>query len=377
MKTTGRLFFTFTFLVSDKAIKFIRRTVRMKFGELTGRAGRETGHRAIDGVIDLDLSASPQNYELWLHYQNNWTPGLNDEIDELLSDDGHLDEKCSETLYDKYFNSSRLSAHVAQTGARLATELTAALHALNLAGSRTEEFNDCLDSAASELREEQIDSSRLIDIVTTLSRATHEMSEQNSELTRKLEESSSEINELRTHLESIRTESLTDSLTGIANRKQFDNMLRFRIQESRSLNYPLSLAICDIDHFKGFNDAWGHQTGDQVIRFVAATLDRLALKDHLVARYGGEEFVIIMPRVTINDAIPTLERMRRAIEVKKLKRKSTGDCLGNVTISMGVTELLKSDSSSTFIRRADEHLYAAKRSGRNRVVSDHPARSAA
>ena len=342
----------------------------MNFGDLTGDKGRETGHQAVDGAIDQQLAASPQNYELWLHYQNEWTPGLKDDVDELLQRNGLIDEREAEFLYDKYFNSSRLSAHAVETGAKLASELTAALQALNLAGHRTESFSEHLDDAATELENNRLDPARLFEIVTSLSSATQEMSAQNAELTNRLEESSAEISELRTHLQTIRAEALTDSLTGVANRKQFDNMLRFRGQESRSLKYPLSLCICDIDHFKTFNDRWGHQTGDQVIRFVAATLERLALKDHLVARYGGEEFAIIMPRVTSSEAVAVLERMRRAIEVKKLKRKSTGDTLGNVTMSFGVAEMTDEDSCSTLIRRADEQLYAAKLGGRNQVCFD-------
>ncbi|WP_022695572.1 GGDEF domain-containing protein [Ponticaulis koreensis] len=339
----------------------------MKIGELTGDKGRTTGHQAVDGVIDHELSASPQNYELWLHYQNDWTPGLRNEIESYISDTGHLDEQQTELLYDKYFNSSRFSAHVAQTGAKLASELTAALQALNQAGHRTEEFSGHLDDAAEELEQSSLSPDKILEIVSKLSSATQQMSEQNAELTKKLEESSSEISDLREHLQTIRTEALTDALTGVANRKQFDNMLRFRTHEARNLGYPLTLAICDIDHFKSFNDTWGHQTGDQVIRFVAATLERLALKDHLVARYGGEEFAIIMPRVTAEEACDILERMRKAIEVKKLKRKSTGDSLGNVTMSFGAAELTDEDSCSTLIRRSDEQLYAAKRAGRNQV----------
>ena len=349
----------------------------MKFDELTGESGREKGHSAIDSIIDHELVASPQNYELWLHYQNNWTPGLNDEIRVAIGETGRLDEQQLEELYDRYFNSARLGTHVVQTGDKLTTELTAALQALNLAGTRTDAFNESLDNAAQALEAETLDGHKLIEIVSRLSQATHDMSKQNAELSKRLEESSNEISELRDHLQLIRTEALTDSLTGVANRKQFDNMLRYRIQESRNLQYPLTLAICDIDFFKSFNDNWGHQTGDQVIRFVAATLDRLVLKDHLVARYGGEEFVIIMPRITCHDAIPVLERMRRAVEVKKLKRKSTNESLGNVTISFGVTELKADDSSATIIRRADQNLYSAKRNGRNQVVADRPERTQA
>lgn len=349
----------------------------MKFAELTGNKGRETGHRAIDGVVDSELVVSPHNYEIWLNYQNNWIPDLNEEMDLLLSQSGHLDEQQSEALYDKYFSPSKYNTQVVETGDKLSSELSEAIQALALAGSRTDAFSERLDTAKNELAMETLDGRKLIEIVTSLSRATHKMSQQNQELSRRLEESSSEISELRSHLQSIRTEALTDSLTGVANRKQFDNTLRFRIQEARNLGYPLSLAICDIDFFKTFNDTWGHQTGDQVIRFVASTLDRLALKDHLVARYGGEEFVIIMPRISGEETLAVLERMRRAIEMKKLKRKSTNESLGNVTVSFGVTELNVEDSSSSIIRRADENLYAAKRNGRNQVISDHQTRNAA
>lgn len=366
MKKLTLFFFAFTFLCLI-ASSLLERDAIMKIGELTGDKGRKTGHQAVDGVIDHELSASPQNYELWLHYQNDWTPGLRNEIESYISDTGHLDEQQTEVLYDKYFNSSRFSAHVAQTGAKLASELTAALQALNQAGHRTEEFSGHLDDAAEKLEQSSLSPDKILEIVSKLSSATQQMSEQNAELTKKLEESSSEISDLREHLQTIRTEALTDALAGVANRKQFDNMLRFRTHEARNLGYPLTLAICDIDHFKSFNDTWGHQTGDQVIRFVAATLERLALKDHLVARYGGEEFAIIMPRVTAEEACGILERMRKAIEVKKLKRKSTGDSLGNVTMSFGAAELNDEDSCSTLIRRSDEQLYAAKRAGRNQV----------
>lgn len=341
----------------------------MEAEDLKGEKGRQNGHKAIDGVIERALSASPQNYELWLHYQNNWTPGLREEIETIITETGCLTERNIETMYDKFFNASKLNTYVVQTGAKLASELAAALQILRQAGHRTEAFSESLNDAAVALEDDRLDPPKLMDLITSLSKATEEMSRENTELSRRLEISSSEVSELRAHLQSVRKEALTDPLTGVANRKQFDNTLRFRIQESRNLGYPLTLAICDIDHFKSFNDTWGHQTGDQVIRFVASTLERLALEDHLVSRYGGEEFAIIMPRISVQEAIPVLERMRKAVEAKHLKRKSTNETLGNVTVSFGVSEMLASDSTVSLIQRSDDNLYVAKNSGRNRVVA--------
>lgn len=342
----------------------------MNVMDLIGDTGRDNGKKAVDDIIEHKLAATPQNYELWLHYQHDWTPGLRADIERTLVDGGKLDQHTTETLYEKYFNSQRLNNEVFETGAKLAKELTAALKALRAAGHRTELFTENLDEAAEALEDDKLDSTQLMGLIKSLSAATKEMSRENEELSKRLEASSTEVDDLRKHLEVVRTESLTDALTGVANRKRFDETLRFRIEESQSLGYPISLALCDIDHFKSFNDTWGHQTGDQVIRFVASTLQRLALKDHLVARYGGEEFAVIMPRVSAIQALPVLERMRKAIEAKTLMRKSTNEALGNVTVSFGVADLQLDEKSEGLIMRTDELLYQSKRNGRNQVT--HP-----
>ena len=349
----------------------------MNVGDLNGEKGRNNGIAAVNEIIDHDLLVTPQNYELWLHYQNDWTPGLTADLNKSLKKSGKLDERMTETLYDKYFNHHKLDSEVIQTGTRLAHELAAALTALRAAGNKTDAFSENLDDAASALDTGRLDGSQLMSLIKSLSSATKAMSKENEELSKRLETSSSEVEELRSHLQKVRLESLTDALTGIANRKQFDNTLHMRIEEAEHIGYPLTLALCDIDFFKKFNDSWGHQTGDQVIRFVAGTLDHLKLKDQLVARYGGEEFAIIMPRVGLAEASTILERMRRAVEAKQLKRKSTDENLGNVTISIGYANLVPGEASASLIRRADEQLYVSKRSGRNRITSTGSATTAA
>lgn len=349
----------------------------MQIGELKGERGRKNGIRALNDVVDNNLLASPQNYELWLHYQQNWTPSLTREIDETLSSGIGLDESKTEELYDRHISNRKLDAAVIETGARLANELAAALRELKSAGHRTEAFAENLDIAANELDSGRLDSRQLMILIRTLSDATKSMSRENAELTKRLEASSSEVEDLRLHLQQARNESLTDTLTGLANRRLFDETLRMRMTESRNLDYPLCLAICDIDHFKHFNDTWGHQTGDQVIRFVGTILKSLTLKDQLVARYGGEEFVVIMPRLTLKESEVILQQMRHAVEMKQLKRKSTDENLGNVTISIGATMLQAGDTASSFVNRADEMLYSAKRGGRNRVATSADEHSAA
>jgi len=178
------------------------------------------------------------------------------------------------------------------------------------------------------------------------------------------------VNDLRERLESVRRESLTDQLTGIPNRKAFDKELEASIELSIESGEPLSLLMCDIDHFKTFNDTWGHQTGDQVLKLVANCLSENVKGRDTAARYGGEEFVVILPQTMLSGAIGLAEQIRTTVESKKLVKKSTGDILGVITISIGAAQYDPNESGEDFVRRTDTCLYAAKRAGRNRVVSE-------
>ena len=207
-------------------------------------------------------------------------------------------------------------------------------------------------------------------------RATQQMRERTRVLESKLADTSKEVGALRDNLERVSAEALSDPLTGLANRKRFDEFLKGAHNDSQTTSAPLSLVLCDIDHFKRVNDTWGHSTGDQIIRFVARALEDAAGDDHLVARYGGEEFAIIAPGLASPDAARLADTVRLAIESKVLRRRSTNESLGGVTASFGVAQLLADEDPWKLIERADAALYDSKRSGRNRVSSASPLKAA-
>jgi diguanylate cyclase len=187
-----------------------------------------------------------------------------------------------------------------------------------------------------------------------------------------------EVSHLQENLAAVRNESLTDPLTSLANRKYFDDSLVSAIADSRAKGEPTALLMTDIDHFKKFNDTYGHLTGDQVLRLVAVSVKQTVKGKDTAARYGGEEFAVILPNTISADAVTVAEHIRRAVMTKELMKRSTGEYLGRVTISVGVAWLHASDTAQTLIERADACLYAAKRSGRNKVVSEaDPAIAAA
>jgi diguanylate cyclase len=209
----------------------------------------------------------------------------------------------------------------------------------------------------------------LTKVISTLTEATRLVQTQNSALERQLNASTSEVQRLKRNLDVVRRDAMTDALTGLANRKAWDEGIDKAVVEATRTGAPLTVAILDIDHFKRFNDTWGHQTGDQVIRYVASVLSRLCVAPRLAARYGGEEYAVAMPGDTAEATANLLDALRLEVASRSLKRRSTNEDLGTVTVSVGVAQHHRGETASALVERADFALYASKHAGRNRVTN--------
>jgi len=196
---------------------------------------------------------------------------------------------------------------------------------------------------------------------------THSTEESQKQSALNLANIAAEVSSLRNELEQVRQESLTDALTGISNRKAFDTMLEQNILQHREEHAPFSLLLADIDHFKQFNDTYGHLVGDKVLRFVAASLKRCLKGNDVVARFGGEEFTAILPKTGLDSAAIVAEQIRQAVSAGSLKDKASQESYGRVTISIGVAQFVPDDLPNILIARADQALYLAKEQGRDRI----------
>ena len=159
------------------------------------------------------------------------------------------------------------------------------------------------------------------------------------------------------------TQALTDSLTGIGNRRAFDLELTRRLIEFRRYGAGCCVMLLDLDHFKAVNDRYGHDTGDEVLQGIAGVLRRTLRETDLAARYGGEEFGVILPRTPVTEAYEVAECLRQTVAHAEWSIQC--DAL-RVTTSAGLAEARPADDESSLLRRADKSLYAAKRTGRNR-----------
>ena len=324
---------------------------------------------ALGQIRSLKQTAIPRNYEIWYVYATGYNVPLNKIINETLARNGKLTEADLEQIYDTYLSHIKTTDRIDKVGARVIGEIDDVVDVLSEAVGMTSSYDASLSGAAKELSLAK-KADQLQSIIASLLRSTSDMRESNKTLEDRLILAKSEISNLQQSLEAIRAESLTDPLTGLGNRKYFDRMIGMAVQSALASGEPLSLLLFDIDHFKSFNDSYGHLTGDQVLRLVGLSLKQTIKGQDITARYGGEEFAVVLPNTALRQALTVADHIRRAVMAKELKKKSTGEILGRVTISVGVSMLKQGDDTDTLIDRADACLYAAKRNGRNRVICE-------
>jgi len=324
---------------------------------------------ALGQIRSLRQPAVPRNYEIWYVYATGYNAPLNKIINETLARQGKLTESDLEQIYETYLSQLRTTDRIDKVGARVINEIDDVMTLVSDSLSMTTAFGNSLDGATQKLGSAP-DHATVMSVVQSLVKSTLDMREHNKALEARLMISKQEINNLQQSLEAIRAETLTDPLTGLGNRKFFDRAIEDSVKHAQAQGEPLSLLMFDIDHFKSFNDNYGHLTGDQVLRLVALSLRATIKGQDITARYGGEEFAVVLPNTALRQALTVADHIRRAVMSKELKKKSTGEILGRVTISVGVSMLQNGDDAISLLERADACLYAAKRNGRNRVVCE-------
>lgn len=338
---------------------------------------RALGEAAINKIIELKLPATPRHYEVWYAYASGQYPSINCVIDSALTRPEKLTEVEVERIYSAYISGSETQTKIEAAGLKLADEVDQVMAMIHAATGSSLNYSKDLADATQQL--ELADSESLRAIVEGLIQSTAEAEAANKVLQDRLNTSRTEIQQLRGELQDVVDEAMTDPLTSLANRKRLDLSLASAVTTSLNKSEPASVLMIDIDHFKTFNDRYGHLTGDHVLRLVAATIKENVKGQDIAARYGGEEFALVLPNTALRSAVSLAEQIRRSVFTRELVMRETREPLGRITLSIGVALVRAGDTVQTVLGRADVCLYAAKRSGRNRVVceSDPEARTAA
>jgi diguanylate cyclase len=334
-----------------------------------GASGVERAKEIIERMRAHEIPPTPANYEIWAAYMAGAIPDLSREIEAQIAKGQPFTDDLNDDLFERFFANTRLSVQILESTRSLAGELDESVSGLRSGGAEAGSYAAMLQTAIGGL-DAAADAGQSKLIASQIQAATHGMVAHNLKLAEQLEAASRQVAALKHALESIKVEALTDGLTGLANRKMFDETLARRLRDAAAASSDLCVVLLDADNFGRLNENWGQALGDQVLRYIGAVLNANAQGDVLAARFGADDFALIAPRTNVNLAEALAARISRTIKSKQLSLKSTGDKIAEITVSIGVACFRDDESADALLARARGCLLAAKAAGRDRIITD-------
>ncbi|MGE5490276.1 MAG: GGDEF domain-containing protein [Actinomycetota bacterium] len=301
----------------------------------------------------------PISYAVWYEYVAGTNTALTDYLDRLMADGQVLDDEQTHAIHRQFIAEldEEAARRVAQGFQQVLVDVG---RSVDEAGDQASRFGHSLKQLESDLQDTPSHREVL--------QGTRQMQDTMAVLKENLAESRQEVERLRREVARARLDSLSDSLTGLINRKGFDQALEACLATKPDSETGPSLLVADIDNFKQINDNYGHLFGDRVIRLVADILKSNVKGKDLAARYGGEEFVVLLPDTSLDGANALAEKIRGTIAASRIRRQDNNQTLATVTASLGVSTYQRGESATDFFERADKALYTSKQQGRNRVT---------
>jgi diguanylate cyclase len=337
------------------------------FDELDFEYVTGVAEKAMGAITGQRVPPTPHNFHVWFKYALGTPVELKRTIDILVANKRKFDAATNRDLYTTYVGSKGTDEAVAhQVSQQLHSVLASAQQFLTTAIADNRTQIEAISNVAD--RSEIGTDPRLL--IETLMKELSQAATRATKLEAQFVEKSRELDVIRESLSQSEERARTDTLTGLPNRRALEEFFRNAQAQAMEQDQPLSVFLIDIDHFKQFNDKFGHGVGDQVLRLVGKALRDRVREYDLAARYGGEELIAVLPGADLDICKAAAERLRGALAECKITRRSTGEALPGITVSIGVGQFQFGETMEDLIDRCDRALYQAKKRGRNCVVTE-------
>lgn len=332
-------------------------------GKTTRAAPAPSLYQQIGAFLQQNLlEPTPSHYELVWGYVTQSDRRLVEAVDRAIMREGLLTAEAADLILSEV-RTDMSAEFLASLVDKAQSSLTHIAGLAKQSGADAQAYGEALETQVADLKGGGAEAA-----VQSLVQLTSSMIARTKAAEQQLRDAGKQMTQLRGSLAEARRIAESDALTGLANRRAFENKLRRAVLQARETGKPLSLAFCDIDHFKKINDTHGHDVGDRILKFVAQRLASASGNNCFVARHGGEEFVMLFEGLNAEQAGRIVNQVRADLEDRRLVAKQSGEPIGQVSFSAGVASLTPRENGRQMLRSADEALYKAKGEGRNRVI---------
>ncbi|MCC6481867.1 MAG: GGDEF domain-containing protein [Sphingomonadaceae bacterium] len=337
-------------------------------------ASRNGSSREVDRRRDLyndvgsflfahDLDVTVVNFGLALDYLTGNDHQIEKAVRAILSEKGQLTNGVVEQIVAERHAGEMTAEGLSSMLSTVEEDLTRFTSLASESQSSASDYGEALQAKVQDMGGDAAPDQ----VVSALISLTRSMVEKSRQIESEMRESQKKTRALQQNLEQARKAAEQDHLTGLPNRRAFEARLKEEVTLAHENGESLSVAFCDIDHFKKINDTHGHDTGDRVLKFVGSLLAKISGEKCHVARHGGEEFVMVFRGKTASEACEIVDQTRADLASRNLVDRNTGERMNQVSFSGGVADAFAYPDPRDALKAADQALYLAKEHGRNRV----------
>ncbi len=311
---------------------------------------------------------NPTNYAIWYEYVSGNNKELNVLLDKKISVKDAITQNFCQKLYSDHVLSGS-PEKFEKVGSNLKNLVDKTLLEIKSTSEKASTCNNHFTDETNKLTNTKT-AEDVRSVVYAIMNETKQLADLSQNLQLKLTETNDEVQRLRGELDTMKEAADTDALTGMLNRRAFDQIVHGIFQTKTHKPAETYFVLIDLDRFKRINDAHGHLIGDKVLRYTATLLKQFVIKNDAAARYGGDKMAMLLLDTTITRVNQVAERICDALSKSRLQRKDNGKPIGQVTVSIGISKLRHEDDMDSFLHRAESALHLAKENGRNQVVAD-------